>query len=85
MENNANNETQGISRDQIIGAIEEIIIENRQLKIRIKESTSISQEVLAGMNLTRARIKKLKEEDNGVISELNRQLELVALPKNEQN
>ena len=81
MENNANNETQGISRDQIIGAIEEIIIENRQLKIRIKESTSISQEVLAGMNSELARYKKLKEEDNGVISELNRQLELCRIAK----
>jgi len=38
-------------------AIEEIIIENRQLKIRIKESTSISQEVLAGMNSELARYK----------------------------
>ena len=81
MENNANNEAQGISRDQIIGAIEEIIIENRQLKIRIKESSSISQEVLAGMNAELAKYKKIKEEDNGVISERNRQLELCRIAK----
>jgi len=83
MENNANNETQAFHGIRL-SAIEEIIIENRQLKIRIKEILALARKCSLGMNSELARYKNLKEEDNGVISELNRQLELCRMPKNEQ-
>jgi len=83
MENNANNETQGISTgSDYRGYRGKIIIENRTTKkSELKRATSISQEVLAGMNSELARYKKLKEEDNGCNSELNRQLELCRIAK----